>query len=307
MNNILLSNLCKRRGSTNAGIPRAAAWLLPGFAAVAGLLVWAGYEVGVRQSEHRFSESVSAELRQILREERALVDSVRSEQRNHLDALALRIGEMQAHMMRLDALGDRLVGIGKLDRDEFDFSEAPAVGGVAAAEGVSQEITDLNTDLERLDSLLQDREIKLTVLEEQLLGSELLREVMPSGRPVKKGWISSLYGRRTDPFTGKKTYHRGIDFAGKRGTEVFSVAAGVVKRSRKTAGYGNLIEIRHPDGFTTLYAHNKENLVKTGDVVDKGQLIALLGSTGRSSGPHVHFEVHKDGKIVDPRRYIRAP
>lgn len=307
MNIILLSNLCKRRGSIDVCVPRAAAWLLPGVAAMAGLLIWAGYEVGAHQSEQRFSESVSAELRQILREERAVIDAVRSEQRDHLDALALRIGEMQAHMMRLDALGDRLVGIGKLDREEFDFTDAPAVGGIAVAEGVPQDFSDLNADLERLDSLLQDREIKLTVLEEQLLGSELMSEVLPSGRPVKKGWISSLYGRRTDPFTGKKTYHRGIDFAGKRGTEVHAVAAGVVKRARKTAGYGNLVEIRHPDGFTTLYAHNQENLVKAGDVVSKGQQIALLGSTGRSSGPHVHFEVHKDGKIVDPRRYIRAP
>jgi murein DD-endopeptidase MepM/ murein hydrolase activator NlpD len=154
---------------------------------------------------------------------------------------------------------------------------------------------------------LDDREIKLGMLEQQLLGSELIEESRPSGRPVKKGWISSFYGKRTDPFSGKKSYHRGMDFAGKKGAEVYAVAAGVVERSKKVAGFGNVVEIRHPDGYTTLYGHNDENLVKEGDVVSKGQLIALLGNTGRSSGPHVHFEVHKDGKIVDPRRYIRAP
>lgn len=307
MNIILLSSFCKKRGSIDICVPRAAAWLLPSVAAVAGLLVWAGYEAGVYHAEQGRSEALTVELHDALREERLAVEQVRAEQRNHLDALALRIGQMQARMMRIDALGDRLVGIGKLDRDEFDFSSKPAVGGVASIDAVSQDINDIGNDMERLNSLLDDREAKLDMLEEQLLGSELMHEVLPSGRPIKKGWISSVYGKRTDPFSGKKTYHRGIDFAAKKGTEVYAVAAGVVERSKKVAGYGNVVEIRHADGYITLYGHNNENLVEQGDVVSKGQLIALLGSTGRSSGPHVHFEVHKDGKIVDPRRYIRAP
>ena len=118
--------------------------------------------------------------------------------------------------------------------------------------------------------------------------------------------MSSGFGKRTDPFKGKKSYHRGVDFAGKRGADVVAVASGVVTRAKKVSGYGNVVEIRHADGYSTLYAHNKKNLVKDGDVVSKGQTIALLGSTGRSSGPHVHFEVHRNGKIVNPLRFVRS-
>jgi murein DD-endopeptidase MepM/ murein hydrolase activator NlpD len=247
------------------------------------------------------------ELRDMLRNERLAVEQARAEQRDHLDALALRIGSMQARMLRVDALGERLVGMGKLDREEFDFVAEPAVGGSDASGGVSHDVDDIGLNLERLNALLDDREGKLEMLEEQLLNRRLIHETLPSGRPVQKGWISSHFGKRTDPFSGKKSYHRGMDFAGKQGTEVYAVAGGVVERAKKVSGYGNVVEIRHPDGYTTLYGHNQENLVEEGDVVSKGQLIALLGNTGRSSGPHVHFEVHKDGKILDPRRYIRAP
>jgi hypothetical protein len=307
MNIILLSSFCKKRGSIDICVPSAAAWLVPGVVALASLLLWLGYEIGVYQTESIRSESLTVELRGILRDERLVIDKARAEQRAHLDALALHIGSLQARMMRLDALGGRLVGIGKLDREEFDFANMPALGGVEDNTGMPQNAAEMTADIERLKSLLDDREAKLAMLEEHLLGSELILETVPSGRPVKKGWISSYYGKRTDPFSGKKAYHRGMDFAGKKGAEVHAVAAGVIKRSKKVAGYGNVVEIRHADGYTTLYGHNDKNLVEEGDVVSKGQVIALLGNTGRSSGPHVHFEVHKDGKIVDPRRYIRAP
>jgi murein DD-endopeptidase MepM/ murein hydrolase activator NlpD len=307
MNVILLSNFCKKKGSIDICMPRAMAWLLPGVAAFAGLLFWAGFEAGDYNGRHQQADAETSQLQAMLRKERAAVEAVRAEQKAHLDALALRIGEMQARMMRVDALGDRLVGIGKLDPEEFDFSTLPPLGGQEEVGEVSQDPVDMDKDLKRLDALLQDREDKLVMIEEQLFNHELMHEVLPSGRPVNKGWISSSFGRRTDPFTGKRSYHRGIDFASKRGTLVHAVAAGVVKRARKVSGYGNLVEIRHVDGYSTLYGHNQKNLVKSGDVVTKGQVIALLGSTGRSSGPHVHFEVHKNGKIVDPKRYIRAP
>jgi murein DD-endopeptidase MepM/ murein hydrolase activator NlpD len=146
----------------------------------------------------------------------------------------------------------------------------------------------------------------LSALELVLMNRGLMAEVTPSGRPVNKGWMSSGYGKRTDPFKGKKSHHRGVDFAGKPGTEVVAVAAGVVIRSKKVPDFGNVVEIRHADGYSTLYAHNQKNLVKKGDVVSKGETIALLGSTGRSSGPHVHFEVHRNGKIVNPLRFVRS-
>lgn len=307
MNIILLSSVCKKRGSIDICVQRVAAWLLPSVAMVAGLLVWAGYELGVHRTEASRSQTLTAELRGILADERASIDEARSKQRADLDALALRIGGLQARVMRMDALGERLVGIGKLDKDEFDFTAVPAVGGLDATDGVSQTAVDIDVDMQRLDALLADRESKLDMLEAQLNNRALITETLPSGRPIKKGWISSFFGYRTDPYSGKKTLHHGIDFAGKSGTQVHAVAAGVVERSGKASGYGNLVEIRHADGYTTLYGHNKRNLVKKGDVIAKGQVIALLGSTGRSTGPHVHFEVHKDGKVVNPRRYIRAP
>ena len=202
-------------------------------------------------------------------------------------------------------LGERLVSVGKLDQEEFDFMAEPAVGGVETGpEDRPQSGADLASDMERLSRLLADRERKLVLLEDLLVGREVLQSVTPSGKPVKKGFISSTYGYRTDPFSGKKAMHHGVDFAGKRGSEVIAVAAGVVIRAERVAGYGNLLEIRHSDGYTTRYAHNEKNLVEVGDVVAKGDTIALLGSTGRSSGPHVHFEVRRNGKSVNPRRLI---
>lgn len=281
--------------------------LVPGLVAVAGLLFWAGHETGSHFAGQQQSAELTAKLQDMLQQERLAVEAVRREQRAHLDAIAIRIGQLQGRMMRVDALGSRLVGIGKLDSDEFDFNAEPPIGGVDEPGASSQSMQDIDRDLQRISAMLDDRESKLNLLEGQLLNKELIDEVLPSGRPVNSGWISSSFGKRTDPFTGKKHFHRGIDFASRKGTEVHAVASGVVKRAFKNGGYGHMVEIRHVDGYTTLYAHNQKNLVKKGDLVTKGQTIALLGNTGRSSGPHVHFEVHKDGKYVNPKRYIRAP
>jgi murein DD-endopeptidase MepM/ murein hydrolase activator NlpD len=302
-----LSDFCKRNGNIESCMTRAA--LAGGLLLVAGSVasLWAGYELGRGAAGDAAVAAETAELLDMLQTERRVIADAKAEQRAHLDALALKLAELQAHLMRLDALGDRLVDVGKLDEGEFDFSAPPPLGGVdESLPGDGQSAKELSVEMERVAGLLADREQKLTMLERLLMNREVMAEITPSGRPVKKGWLSSGFGRRTDPFNGKKSYHRGVDFAGKPGSEVVAVAAGVVERARHQPGYGNVIEIRHADGYSTLYAHNKENLVKPGDVVDKGQTIALLGSTGRSSGPHVHFEVHHDGKIVDPLRFVRA-
>ena len=304
---ILLSDFCKRTGSLDICVPRAATIMGLAFIAVTALTLWAGFELGTQYGNRVDGDETAAEVRALLDAERRVIANAKADQRAHLDALALKIAELQAHLMRIDALGDRLVEVGKLDRDEFDFSAQPPMGGIDdSLPGDMQQLGDLSTDMERISALLTDREDKLTALEQVLMSRELMAEIVPSGRPVKKGWMSSGFGKRTDPFTGKKTYHRGLDFAGKRGSEVVAVASGVVTRAKKAAGYGNVVEIKHADGYSTLYGHNKEVLVKEGEVVSKGQPVALLGSTGRSSGPHVHFEVHKNGKIVDPLRYVRS-
>lgn len=305
MNIIFLSNFCKRNGSIELCRGRTILWGGASLVSLVALMLWAGYEMGFNASSRDHTASASAAVRSILAEERDAIEGVRQDTEANMDALALRIADLQARLMRLDAVGERLVDMGKLDAEEFNFSESPALGGLDSSDsGSSQTAKELTQQIKHLTQLLSDRDQLLTQLEDLLLDQQLLSEILPSGRPLKKGWMSSKYGRRTDPFTGKKTYHHGIDFAGKMGSEVIAVASGIVIKSEKAPGYGNLIEIRHTGGYTSRYAHNQKNLVSVGDMVEKGQQIALLGSTGRSNGPHVHFEVKKDGRTVDPRRIV---
>jgi murein DD-endopeptidase MepM/ murein hydrolase activator NlpD len=240
-----------------------------------------------------------------LRLQRTELSRARESARNHLDALTLRVGQMQAQLLRLNALGERLVRQADIDGDEFSFDELPAVGGPQQAGALpSIEMSDFLAALDELALEMDDREQKLSVLETLLMERNLRERVMPSGRPVESGWLSSKFGKRADPFTGKQEQHRGVDFAGKQGTGVVAVGAGVVTWSGRRSGYGNLVEINHGNGYVTRYAHNSEQLVKAGDSVSKGQLIARMGSTGRSTGPHVHFEVLHNGKAVNPSKYL---
>lgn len=304
MNIILLSRFNHKKGSIDMCVPGAAAWVLSIFLLLCVVLAFGGYQFGKEQAlKSREAAEIGSLIAQ-LDEERRLVADARADARANLDALAMRIAALQAHLMRLDAVGQRLVTIGKLDKDEFDFNDEPSVGGITADEGRPQEVAEMAAEMQRVDQVLDDREKKLLMLEDLLVNRQLIKETQPSGRPVAKGWISSLYGYRTDPFTGRKALHKGMDFAGKTGTPVTSVAAGIVTRSAMDRGYGNVVEIRHTDGYVTRYAHNTENLVEEGQMVKKGQEIALLGSTGRSNGPHVHFEVRRNGRTIDPRTYL---
>jgi murein DD-endopeptidase MepM/ murein hydrolase activator NlpD len=162
--------------------------------------------------------------------------------------------------------------------------------------------------LESMTSLgyqLDNRESQLDVLESVLMGQNLNERVYPQGRPVKSGWLSSYFGKRTDPFTGKPANHTGIDFAGKHGAEIVAVADGVVTWSGDRYGYGVMVEINHGNGYSTRYAHNSENLVAVGDEVKKGQIVALMGETGRATGPNLHFEVLHNDRRVNPVKFIR--
>ncbi|MFT4521058.1 MAG: murein DD-endopeptidase MepM/ murein hydrolase activator NlpD, partial [Halioglobus sp.] len=181
----------------------------------------------------------------------------------------------------------------------------PAVGGPLAGEfNVEFTALDLGGELDRFQARLNDREQQLDILESMLNDRKLRDERWLSGRPVQKGWVSSHYGQRTDPFTGKPAMHNGLDFAGVDGSDVIAVAAGVVTLSEQKSGYGHMIELSHGDGYVTRYGHNKKNLVDTGDVVHKGDVIALMGNSGRSTGAHVHYEVYKHGRSVDPSSYV---
>ncbi len=233
------------------------------------------------------------------------IDRLRRSSRDNLDALAVRLGQMNAHVIRLDALGRRLTGMADLDDGEFNFENAPARGGAEPSYQGAVGMPDLIAMVDDLDEQLEDRQQQLGVLENLLLNRNLSRQVHPEGRPVRSGWISSYYGKRTDPFTGRPALHKGLDFAGRDGSDVVAVAAGVVTWSRERYGYGKMVEINHGNGYSTRYAHNQDNLVAVGDRIEKGQTIARMGSTGRATGPNLHFEVLLNGRVVNPLQYIR--
>ncbi len=221
---------------------------------------------------------------------------------------ARRLGQLQAQVIRLEALGQRLVKMAHLDSGEFDFENRPAQGGPASTDSHSATIgtPDLLAALDRLSRKLDDRSSQLQVLEGVLMNRSLQAEVRPEGRPIVQGWLSSRYGMRTDPFSGKRAFHAGIDFAGKEGSAVVATAAGVVTWAGNRSGYGKLVEINHGGGYATRYAHSRTILVKVGETVKKGQIVGEMGSTGRSTGPHVHFEVLLNGRTVNPSKYIQA-
>jgi murein DD-endopeptidase MepM/ murein hydrolase activator NlpD len=272
-------------------------------AAIIALLCGALFYSGFRTGEDQLAWL--DDWRNEIRRQQTEIASARDTAQINLDALALRIGQMQAQLLRLNAVGERLVQQAGLDVDEFDFNAIPAVGGPHDIAGVqSTRVPDFLNMLDELDSEMGDREQKLSVLETLLMDRSLLERVMPSGRPVTSGWLSSKFGKRADPITGKHEYHKGVDFATEAGADVISVGDGIVTWSGKRSGYGNLVEISHGNGYSTRYGHNRKLLVGIGDTVKKGQLIAEVGSTGRSTGPHVHFEVLHNGQAVNPAKYV---
>jgi len=261
-----------------------------------------GMGLGVRHVANPIDQlgNWSAEL---IRQKGQIEDTKRVLQEK-VNALAMRVCQMNANVIRLDALGKRLTRMANLDDGEFDFGHPPAIGGAENADGQPAQIPDLTAMVDDLQTQLSSREQQLGVLENMILTRELNKQVYPEGRPVQEGWISSYFGRRADPFTGYSAVHKGLDFAGPEGTKVTAVAAGLVTYAGDRSGYGVMVEINHGNGLSTRYCHNEQLLVKQGDMVRKGQDLALMGSTGRSTGPHLHFEVLKNGVQVDPLRFV---
>jgi len=269
------------------------------------LILYSGFRLGVNIEEQRQLTEVH-DLQQLSLRQQQTIESIRSTAQVDLDALAMRLGRMQAEVLRLNALGQRLVSQGDLDAVEFDFNIAPPVGGPEDTLALSAiTLPDFTGILDELETTVADREKKLGVLEEVLLYRNLKDRVTPSGQAVNRGVLSSTFGVRVDPFTGKRAAHKGIDIAGKAGSNILALGDGIITWSGMRDGYGNLVEIDHGGGLATRYGHNKATLVKNGDTVRKGQPISLMGSTGRSTGPHVHIEVLRDGKQVNPVRYLK--
>jgi murein DD-endopeptidase MepM/ murein hydrolase activator NlpD len=285
--------------------PACAAGLAGALLLVLSVAFFAGGFIGAEWASARPAAQLASWARQ-LHDQQTELAGIRQTMRDKLDQLALRVGQMNADVLRLDALGRRLTSVAKLDQREFDGARngakaAPAEAAPVAAAAV---MPGLDNELDRLGGELEARERQLVALEAALLTRNLNQSLLPQGKPVDDGAITSTYGERLDPITGRSSFHPGVDFAAPQGTNVVSVATGVVTWAGYHAEYGNLVEINHGNGYSTRYGHNERVLVKVGDTVQKGQRLALSGSTGRSTGPHVHFEVLRDGSVVNPWTFI---
>lgn len=239
-------------------------------------------------------------------QQRDALDSARGDAQRELNAMAIKLAELQAQSTRLNALGERLTQIARLDDGEFNFAEAPAVGGPQTDPHAEVPTgSELHSSIDLLGSQLTLQSEQLILLESLLSDRDLDASLLPTGLPVRSGYASSGFGSRSDPFSGYNAFHRGVDFNGPRGSDVLTVAEGVVAFSGKKNGYGNVVDIDHGNGYMTRYAHNQQNLMQEGERVKAGDVIAKMGSTGRATGSHVHFEVWLNGKIVNPSQYLR--
>ncbi len=310
MNIILIGS--PRTGSRSFNLhSKRARWLCSSAAAlVLTTIIGIGFVAG--RGLGGSTEDLSANDLQILREQllaqKAQLDETEAGAKRDLDALAMQLGDLQAQAARLNALGLRLTRMGKLDDGEFNFAETPSVGGPSSPDSVANSYLapEFSTALERLRGQFSIQADQLGVLETLLLDRDLEAEFMPSGMPVRSGFMASNFGTRIDPFNGSRAFHAGVDFDGNKGADILTVASGVVAFAGRHPAFGNMIDIDHGNGYVTRYAHNDKNLVETGDVVTGGQLIAKMGATGRATGSHLHFEVHLDGKPINPKSFVSA-
>jgi len=223
-----------------------------------------------------------------------------------LTALTMKLAELQSQVLRLNALGDRLANEASIPENEFNFQQLPPAGGPILQSQTSHKksLAEMLIEISILEESLRHEENQLTTLESVTLGHHIDSMSYLSGRPISKGWLSSYYGVRKDPFSGKPAVHKGLDFAGKEDAAIIATASGLVTWASDRYGYGQLIEINHGKGLKTRYGHNKKLLVKIGEVVSKGQIIARMGSTGRSTGPHVHYEILRNNAQIDPIKFV---
>jgi murein DD-endopeptidase MepM/ murein hydrolase activator NlpD len=246
----------------------------------------------------------------VLADQREEARRTQEKVQGHLTALAIRLGEVQAELMRLDGLGERLAKAAGLKPQELatlKAGEAPARGGPApAASARHLSVDEFTTTLDRLGRDVEARRDQLGVLEALLVQTSTARKFLPSHKPLQDGWFSSNFGYRIDPFTGQNGFHEGVDFPAEAGTPIVAAASGKVVFAGWHPQYGRLLEIDHGNGLSSRYAHARELLVQDGDLVIRGQRVASVGSTGRSTGPHLHFEVRLNGVPQNPARFLAS-
>ena len=269
-------------------------------------LIYLGYQVSSSDEESVFSEKSAQNWERELKNQTNQLEEIKKESERQIEALTIRLALLQARLTRLDAMGSRITEVSGLDRGEFNFTSNVGVGGPGVPLGEAIEKHNFIQILDQFERQLTDRQNQLEILEGLISVRKTRSDIFIAGRPVDDGWIASGYGQRPDPFTGQLSFHSGIDFTtGKSGADINTIGAGVVTWSGPKSRYGLMVEVNHGNGFATRYAHAEKLFVNVGDLVEKGQRLALVGSTGRSTGPHVHFEVYKNGRIVDPAAYIQ--
>lgn len=254
-----------------------------------------GYAVGARHGEPVATVKAAAPV----------TAPVVSEEQQ-IQAMNARIAELQARMMRLDALGQHLAESANLKEGEFVFdAKGPSGGPLVQDMTVLGAQPDLQLRLQSLGQEMERREAQMEALDSVLTGRRLheTRDVL-GNLPVRQGAITSTYGYRNDPFTGRAAFHAGMDFSGPEGTDIYAVAAGIVVFAGVKSGYGNVVEVDHGNGYITRYAHARSLLARPGDRVARDQVIALMGSTGRSTGTHLHYEVLRDNRQIDPATFV---
>lgn len=307
MNIILIGGPRTGTRSFNLGSPRTRTWLASAAVLLLTAVVGVGFLAGRGFGKvEGLSASEVETLRQQLIAQQSQLDETEARSKRDLDSLAIQLGELQAQAARLNALGQRLTRMGKLDDGEFNFSKSPSIGGPETHSTINDQIfaPQVSESLDRLRAQFSAQAEQLGVLENLLVDRDLEAEFMPSGMPVRSGFMASNFGYRIDPFNGSRAFHAGVDFDGNKGTDILTVASGVVVFAGRHPSYGNMIDIDHGNGYVTRYAHNDQNLVKVGDVVTAGQLVAKMGSTGRATGSHLHFEVWFEGKPINPKKFV---
>lgn len=279
-----------------------AALLMCGTVAGSFAIGWQARAIGTR-----LPTDLAASWSKQVADQRAELDALRVQARADAQELAGRMDQVEARALRIDAAAAKVSDIAGLDPSEFNFDKAPPVGGPEPASGDEPAEADpILASLAAFEARLDERERQMKVLSDLLMAGRQFKKLQSPGWPIQNGYISSVYGWRADPFNGRRALHPGIDFAGAAGSDVLAVAGGTVQVAGPTDGYGLTIEVNHGNGYVTRYGHNSRLSVKVGDKIEKGQKIALMGSSGRSTGPHVHFEVLLNGVQVNPAQYIAA-
>jgi len=279
-------------------------------AAMASLIVfgsWGAYSlynshslsVALENAENQLALARTMHTQEINR----LHDEVAAEQKK-MGVYARTIGQIQARLSRLDTLGEKLVDVAALDKKEFDFGLQPAFGGPRQIQSPINADIGMNDRVQQISSRISNLDSQLAAIDYLMQTGRLEQNARPHAWPTEGGWVSSRFGNRADPFTGESAIHHGVDIANRFGAPVLSASRGVVTFAGKMKDFGYMVDIDHGYGYKTRYGHLSSLAVKVGDEVSDNDLIGRVGSTGRSTGPHLHYEVHRNGKRIDPMTFL---